>query len=52
MQSFGSQYFIQVTEYACELQSQPYVSNNPFYNSDNARGLWYYSGGRWGRIRG
>ena len=51
IQSFGSQYLIQVTEYACELQSQPYVSNSPFYNSDNARGLWYYSGGRWGHIR-
>ena len=51
IQSFGSQYLIQVTEYACEIQSQPYVSNSPFYNSDNARGLWYYSGGRWGHIR-
>ena len=36
-----------ITEYDCMLSDQSYVSKMPFYSSDNAKGVWYFEGGRW-----
>ena len=39
-------YYFKVTEYECALTSQSFIGRNKFYSSDNAKGLWYFSGGR------
>ena len=43
-------YYFKVTEYECELTSQSFIGRNKFYRSDNAKGLWYFSGGRWVKV--
>ncbi len=43
-------YYFKVTEYECALTSQSFIGRNKFYSSDNAKGLWYFSGGRWIKV--
>lgn len=42
-----AEYYFSVTEYVCELNSQAFIGWDKFFKSDNARGLWYFSLGRW-----
>lgn len=42
-----AEYYFSITEYVCELNSQAFIGWDVFYRSDNARGLWYFSLGRW-----
>ena len=43
-------YYFKVTEYECALTSQSFIGRNKFYSSDSAKGLWYFSGGRWIKV--
>lgn len=43
-------YYFKVTEYECALTSQSFIGRNKFYSSDNAKGLWYFSRGRWRKV--
>lgn len=40
-------YYYQITEYDCELSNQSFIGMDQFFTLDNARGLWYFSLGRW-----
>ena len=40
-------YYYQITEYECELSNQAFIGTDQFFTQDNARGLWYFSLGRW-----
>lgn len=40
-------YYYQITEYECELSNQAFIGQDQFFTIDNARGLWYFSLGRW-----
>ena len=44
------EYCFSVTEYECGISSQSFIGTNAFYRSDNAKGLWYFSLGRWRKV--
>jgi hypothetical protein len=44
------EYYFSVTEYECGISSQSFIGTNTFYRSDNAKGLWYFSLGRWRKV--
>lgn len=46
----NKEYYFNVTEYKSDLKSQSFIGQTKFYNSDNAKGLWYFSRGRWRKV--
>lgn len=44
------EYYFNITEYECGISSQSFIGTNTFYRSDNAKGLWYFSLGRWRKV--
>lgn len=43
----NKEYYFNVTEYKSDLKTQSFIGQTKFYSSDNAKGLWYFSRGRW-----
>ena len=46
----NKEYYFNVTEYKSDLKSQSFIGQRKFYSSDNAKGLWYFSRGRWRKV--
>ena len=44
------EYYFNITEYECEMNTQSFIGTSTFYISDNAKGLWYFSLGRWRKV--
>lgn len=46
----NKEYYFSITEYKSDLKTQSFIGQRKFYSSDNAKGLWYFSGGRWIKV--
>lgn len=46
----GTDYYFRITEYECEMHEQSFLGEYKFFESDNAKGLWYFSLGNWYKV--
>ena len=48
--NYGSQYQLEITEYESEIHEEPFITNTPFCEQDDGKGVWYFGGGRWRKL--